>query len=78
MKALVLETASLDAGNYNGMKDFRYGEIVECEYSDSRKNSILVPASEMIRLGGDVKAFSQFPNKTQGFLWGAFKIVEEK
>jgi hypothetical protein len=71
MKVKLLETVGSDAGFYGGMKDFRYGEVVEASWCNDRQNSIYVSGEEFIRCGGCPKAF----NPTLHYMWGCFEEV---
>lgn len=72
MKFKVLENTSSEAGAYIGMKDVIYGSTVDGEYICSKQNGIFVQGDEMIRIGGDPKAF----NIKYKYTWADFEEVE--
>lgn len=67
-KFILLQPTSTDAGIYSGMVDVEWEGIVEGEYMDTKKNSILVRGDEFIRLGGCPKSFKG--NRLH--IWGCF------
>lgn len=71
MKVKLLETTGSDAGFYTGMKDFRYGEVVEASWCNDKQNSICVSGEEFIRCGGSPDAF----NPVYSYMWGCFEEV---
>ena len=73
MKVILQENHSQDAGNYSGMKNVRYGEVVEARYINEKKQGVLIKGSEFIRVGGDDKVFKPDVDYT----WGNFEVVEE-
>lgn len=72
MKFKILENTSSEAGDYVGMKDVIYGSIVEAEYICSKKNGVYIKGDEMIRIGGDEKAF----NPKYKYTWADFELVK--
>lgn len=74
MKIKLLEPTASDCGRYTGMKDIRWGEVVEASWMNDKQKGVLVQGSEFIRLGGCTDAFKQGKYK---HVWGSFELVEE-
>lgn len=69
-KFKILENHSADAGRYSSFENIRYGEVVESEYVNDKKNSIYVLGSELNRIGATVDR----PDLLH--MYGDFEIVE--
>ena len=69
-KFKILENHSADAGTYSSFKNIRYGEVVEAEYVNEKKNSIYVLGSELNKIGATVDHPELY------HMYGDFEIVE--
>ena len=71
-KFIILENMSSDAGHYSSFENIRYGETVEGEYVNDKKDAIYVSGSELNRIGATVDR----PELLH--MYGDFTPVEEE